>query len=47
MMVMALNDNVCDQELGFLSFQFVEEENKIEKGNGRPRAIKERRTNEK
>ena len=43
MMVMALNDNDCDQELGFLSFQLVEEENQIEKGNGRTRAIKERR----
>ena len=31
MMAMALNDNDCDQELGFLSFQLSEEENEIEK----------------
>ena len=42
MMTMALNDNDCDQELGFLSFQFSEEEKEIKKGNGRTRAVKER-----
>ena len=47
MMTMALNDNNCDHELGFLYFQLSDEENEIEKGNGRTRAVKERRRNEK